>query len=279
MNDYYRTIINDNIKKGLLDAASASAIKHPFLTGRLREIVVHQLLEPMLNNRFSTGTGKIIDYAGAISSEIDICIYSKNLLPPIFFSSRDNLAIFPLESVLSCIEVKSTFSKRNIEDTYKKFLSIENELVATSGVHDQNHNPHPQIVVNPHYRLFIFNTEVKNYTPESFLNTYKKIDPNWDTDPVISHVCLAGKGSFCFTIQGWIHLGYDEENAIHEEIISFLATTVQDLCRTEESRGMPLVGYYLTDTYKTDRIIDGKLHARPWNPGKISFRRDKITIT
>lgn len=60
MNDYYRTILNDSIKMGLANAVSASAIKHPFLTGRLREIVVHDLLEPMLNHHFSMGSGKVM---------------------------------------------------------------------------------------------------------------------------------------------------------------------------------------------------------------------------
>lgn len=172
--------------------------------------------------------------------------------------------------------MKSTFSKKNIADAYKKFIDIDTNLSLTSGEHDSNHIPMPQIVVNPHYRLFIFKTDLKTYTPESFLNTYKTIDPNWDSNPLISHVCLAGKGSFCFTHQGWIHLGYDEANNVHEEIISFLATTVQDLPRTEDSRGVPSIGYYLTDTYKTDRLIKGKLHIRPWNLGKITFKTTKV---
>jgi hypothetical protein len=272
MNEYYRTILNDQIKKGLLDAVSAAKIKHSFLTGRLREIVVHALLEPMLTNQFSTGTGKIVDYNGAVSKEIDICIYSKNLLPPVFFSANEKLAIFPLESVLSCIEVKSSFSKKNIEDAYNNFACIERDLVSTSGIHDSNNNPQPQIIVKPHYRLFIFQTEIKNYSPESFLRLYQKIDPNWNSNPLISHVCLAGKGAFCFTQQGWIHMAYDAINNIHEEVISFLATTVQDLPRTEQSRGIPRIGYYLVDPYATDRLIEGKLHQRPWIPGKLIFK-------
>jgi hypothetical protein len=272
MNEYYRTILNDHIKKGLLDAVSAAKMKHPFLTGRLREIVIHNLLEPMLNNQFSMGNGKVVDYNSAMSKEIDICIYSKKLLPPVFFSSNEKLAIFPLESVLSCIEVKSRFSKKSIEDAYNNFACIERDLVLSSGLHDIYNNPQPQIVVKPHYRLFIFQTGIKNYSPESFLKVYMQIDPNWNSNPLISHICLAGKGSFCFTQQGWIHMGYDEQNNIHEEVISFLATTVQDLPRTEESRGIPRIGYYLADPYATDRLIDGKLHQRPWNPGKLVFK-------
>jgi hypothetical protein len=99
MNDYYRTILDGQIKKALSDAKSAIQLKHPYLTGRLREIVLHQLIEPLLNNNYSIGNGKIIDYDGNISSEIDICIYSKNLHPPIFFSTNDKLGLFPIESV------------------------------------------------------------------------------------------------------------------------------------------------------------------------------------
>ncbi|RWY47472.1 hypothetical protein EPL05_21755 [Mucilaginibacter gilvus] len=226
----------------------------------------------MLTNQFSIGTGKVIDYNGAVSKQIDICIYSKNLLPPIFFPSKNNLALFPFESVLSCIEIKSSFSKKNIIDAYNNFNYIERNLSLTSGLHDENHNPQPQVVVKPHYRLFIFDTSQKNYSQESFLNTYKLIDPNWDSEPLIAHVCLVGKGSFCFIDKGWIHKSYDGINNIHEENISFLGTVVQDLPRTEGSRGIPRIGYYLSDAYATDKIVQGKLNIRPWTPGKTVFK-------
>lgn len=268
MNDYYRTLLNDSIKKGISDAENAIRINHPKLTGDLREIVVSDLIEPMLNNQFSLGTGKVIDYNGTISKEIDICIYSKNLLPPIFFTSKNRLALFPFESVLSCIEVKSSFSKKNILAAYKNFEFIERNLTLTTGNHDTSYTPLPQVVVKPHYRLFIFNTDTKNYSPETFLNVYKSIDPNWDSEPVISHVCLVGKGTFCFTDQGWIHMSYDNNTKMHEEVISFLATVVQDLSRTEDSRGIPRIGYYLCDPYLTDRLIKGNCMKNPGNQEK-----------
>lgn len=276
MNEYYRSILNDNIKKGILDAALASNIEHPLLIGKLREIVVNQLLEPMLNNGFSTGSGKVVDYEGRLSKEIDICIYSKNLHPPVFFSANDKLGIFPIESVLSCIEVKTEFSKRNIRDAYNNFFNLESNLVMTSGIHDKKGHPSPQIVVKPHYRLFIFKTAIKKYSPESFLKIYREIDPNWDSNPLISHVCIVGKGSFCFTHLGWIHIAYNQDSNIHEEVISFLATIVQDLPSTEESRGTPRIGYYLTDMSKADRIISGKLHVRPWKSGMTLFKLENI---
>lgn len=271
MNEYYRTIINENIKKGLKDASSASNINHRFLIGRLREIVLNTLLEPMLNNNYSMGTGKVIDYDGNLSKEIDICIYSKNLHPPIFFSLNDKLGIFPIESVLSCIEVKSSFSKKNIKDAYEKFSHLRSQLTMTVGVHDGD-QACPQIIVHPHYRLFVFKCGIKNYDPESFLKFYKHIDPNWDVQPVIGHVCIAGKGAFCFTSKGWVHMEYNAKQDIHEEIISFLGTVIHDLPHTEHSRGIPRIGYYLTDTHQMDRLVDGKLLIRPWKPYKMAFR-------
>jgi len=89
MNSYYRSILNDHIKKGLLDARNASKIEHPLLTGKLREIVLHELLKPMLNDRYSMGTGKVVDYEGVLSKEVDICVYSQNLHPAVFFSYDD----------------------------------------------------------------------------------------------------------------------------------------------------------------------------------------------
>jgi hypothetical protein len=272
MNEYYKILLNNNIKKAVLDAASASMIKHPSLTGRLREIIVKQLLNPLLNDNFDIGTGKVVDYNGVESKEIDICIYSKNLLPPFFFATDEKVAIFPMECVLSCIEVKSTFSKKNIFDAYKNFHFLEAKLTSTTGIHDQANNPCAHIIVKPHYRLFIFQADLKNFSPESFLKIYKLIDDKWDSAPLISSVCIVGQGSLCFTSQGWLHMAYDEENNCHEEVITFLATTIQDLPGTEESRGVPRMGYYLTDPYKLDRIIKGQLHVRPWNPGKTIFK-------
>jgi len=207
-----------------------------------------------------------------LSKEIDICVYSKNLHPPVFFSNNEKLGIFPYESVLSCIEVKSEFSKRSIGDAYEKFAHLDSALTMTSGLHDSNSKPQPHIIVKPHYCLFIFNSTIKNYSPESFLKLYKKIDPNWDSKPIIGQVCVAGKGSFCFTNQGWLHMGYNGPQQIHEEVIAFVGTLIHDLPRTEDSRGIPRIGYYLSDPYTMDRIIDGKFHERPWSSNSLKFK-------
>jgi hypothetical protein len=272
MNDYYRKILDTQIKKGLADARLAIELKHPFLTGKLREIVLHQLIEPMLNDNYSIGNGKVVDYEGNMSKEMDLCIYSKNLHPPIFFSSNEKLGIFPIESLLNAIEVKSELNMKNLKDTFSKFTQLNEDLIMTAAFHDENHDAIETYFVKPHYSLFAFNTHLKKYSPEKILELYSKVDKEWDTFPLVTNICIANKGWLCNTHQGWIHISYNSMNNFNEEIVGFLATLVNDLPRIEESRGTPRIGYYLTDPFNVDKLIEDKFINKPWGEGKYVFR-------
>lgn len=272
MNSYYRKILDSQIKKGLADAKSAIELKHPYLTGRLREIVLHELIQPMLNNNFSIGNGKIVDYIGNMSGEIDLCIYSKNLHPPVFFSSSDKMGIFPIESVLNAIEVKSEFNLANLKDAFLKFKKLDTELIVSAAFHDEKGDVLPTYFIKPHYSLFTFDSRLKNYSPEKILEMYSKIDENWKDYPLIASICIANRGWLCNTSQGWVHKSYDKDHNCNEEIIGFLSTLVNDLPRIEESRGNPRIGYYLTDAYDMDKLIDGKFINKPWGDGEYIFK-------
>ena len=272
MNEYLRKTINSRIKKGIEDAKNAMEIRHPYLTGKLREIVLGQLIEPMLNKRYSYGTGKVIDYKGNQSNEVDICLYSENLHPPFFFSEKEKLALFPIESVLSLIEVKSKISKLNIEDAYNKFKHIEEDLIHTGGVHDEIGNAVEHYFIKQKYSVFAFDVQSKRYTPQSVFDVYMKIDPMWNTNPLITNICIVDKGWFTFTNQGWLYTDRNKEFGFNEEVIGFLCSLVQDLPKVEKSRGIPRIMYYLFDPYITDRFIDGKYKKDPWNKVGVRFR-------
>lgn len=274
MNNYYRKILDSQIKKGLSDAKSAIELKHPYLTGKLREIVLHELIKPMLNNNFSVGNGKIIDYDGNISGEIDLCIYSKNLHPPIFFSSSDNLGMFPIESVLNTIEVKSEFNIENLKDAFLKFSKLDKEFTMTAAQHDENQDIVEGFFIKPNYTLFAFNTRLKKYSPSKILEMYSKIDQNWDTFPLITSICIADRGWLCNTHQGWLHISYDKTNNFNEEIIGFLATLINGLPSIELSRGNPRIGYYLTDPFNVDFLIGMEFVNKPWGEGKYVFKNN-----
>lgn len=277
MNNYFRKILIARIKKALLDANDSSEINHPYLIGKLREIVLNELIAPLLNNRYSIGSGKIVDYQGAQSKEMDLCLYSTMIHPPLFFSSKNDLGIFPIESVLGCVEVKSIFNNDNLKDAYEKFKHVEDNLIMTAGFHNEFEMPLPHIYVKHKYSFFSFKTGITKYSPDSILNFYSKIDPNWNSDPLITSICLANSGWICYTVNGWLHMPYDKKNEINEEIVAFLSTLIQDLPKVEFSRGIPRIGYYLTDPTTTGRFKDGQLVKNPWNKkGFLSFSNTKI---
>ena len=100
-----------------------------------------------------------------------------------------------------CIEVKSTLNYVNLKSAYDNFLHTEGQLIMTSGFHDKYEKPQPHIVIKPKYSLFSFKAGYKEYTPTKILNLYKKIDPEWNINPLITSICIAGKGLF---FQAWL---------------------------------------------------------------------------
>lgn len=120
MNEYARMLLQNKITKALSDTKTLSSINHPGLVGHLKESFVSNLIRPLLNNDYSLGSGKITDYRGAKSKEIDVLIYSNSILPPFFFHEEEKIKVYPIESVLKCIEIKSVLNKRELETTYEK---------------------------------------------------------------------------------------------------------------------------------------------------------------
>ena len=80
-------------------------LKHNLTKGELRELFLNDLLINFMTSQFSVGTGVVVDSYGNESRQTDLIIYDNRILPPIIKNS--NLGIYPLESVLAIIEVKS----------------------------------------------------------------------------------------------------------------------------------------------------------------------------
>ena len=65
-----------------------------------------------LPSHYSVGTGIIINCYGTQSNETDIIIYDNRILPP--FIREGNLGVYPAESVIATIEIKSNLTKEDI---------------------------------------------------------------------------------------------------------------------------------------------------------------------
>lgn len=276
MNQHLRKLLINQIKKALADSDIASEKKHPYLTGKVREILLNSLINPLLNKKYSSGTGHVVDFNGNQSKEMDICLYSNNLLPPFFHTLTDKLGMFPIESVMKCIEVKSVINKRNLKDAFDKFKYLDQTLTMTPGFHGSDEMPLSHIFTKPKFDFFAFRRESNKYTPEYILNLYKEIDPDWEENPLMTSICVANSGWVCSTIRGWYHMAYNSKSKINEEIIGYLCTLLHDLDKAEENRGSPRIGYYLSNSFEMDKIKKGKKIRNTWRNNKVGFTNTNL---
>ena len=106
-------IHTSSVVKALIEQANTlSELDHALLKGELREIFISNIIKKFLTSQFDVGSGVIINKEGEQSTQTDVIIYDTRILPP--FIKEYNLGVYPEESVLATIEVKSWFSKNDI---------------------------------------------------------------------------------------------------------------------------------------------------------------------
>lgn len=92
--------------------------------GRANELALAQLVASLLPSAVGVGTGVIIDSAGNRSAQTDLVIYDKGSQPQILAHSTQLL--FPVETVLAAVEVKTTVDAAAIVESGKKFETVRN---------------------------------------------------------------------------------------------------------------------------------------------------------
>lgn len=99
-------------------------IKHMRERGSEREAVLKSFLSQYLPTRYGISSGEIVDYEGKTSHQSDLIIYD-HFNCPLLLAGK-NVRIFPAESVLAVIEVKSVLSAKEIEDSIEKIRDLKN---------------------------------------------------------------------------------------------------------------------------------------------------------
>jgi len=83
----------------------SGGIQHDGEKGAFREFFVAQLIRPLMPSHFGVGAGVVASSTGEQSHQTDVIIYDRRLSPPILLAG--DRGIFPVDSVLAVIEVKS----------------------------------------------------------------------------------------------------------------------------------------------------------------------------
>jgi len=98
------------IIEGLAIKISASSgLKQKLKKGELRELFISNVLNPFLTTQFGIRTGIVINQKEEQSRQIDIIIYDNRILPP--FIKEQHIGIYPAESVVGTIEIRSALDK------------------------------------------------------------------------------------------------------------------------------------------------------------------------
>lgn len=125
-----RTLIQKNstgvVKNLTQRVKDLSDLGHKLTKGQLRELFVSGVLNSFLTNQFSTGSGIVINQQGEQSNQTDIVIYDNRILPP--FIREQGVGVYPAESVLATIEVKSLLAYRDILDADRKAKRLHKKI-------------------------------------------------------------------------------------------------------------------------------------------------------
>jgi hypothetical protein len=208
MNDCgtYRFISNLKMNNYILDKLRADSlhlihlseneekVQHTGLRGRLRELLIDNILTPWLPPYILSGTGTIIEAENLKreSTQDDIILFDKTLAPPILGSNNSKEGIFLYNSVLARVEVKSTVTRGFIKD----FCSTSFELSKLN------------FTVGPNFRAVYFgafnlffayksDADLENRNENFELKRLIEVMNEYGIDPlsgIVSMICILGKG-------------------------------------------------------------------------------------
>jgi hypothetical protein len=152
----YRDLIQTRVIGALAGAKALSGVVHSGLKGRLREIVIRDLLRPLLPVDIGLGTGVVIAADNRQSNEQDIVLFDRRILPPILLEVD---GVFPVESVLFSIEVKSVLNATELRKSHGNAVAID-QFPYLSGTHDIGDNPQPQDCIHLIPAVFAFDSDL-----------------------------------------------------------------------------------------------------------------------
>ena len=119
---YFSAIIEGLVKK----IEASSPLNHKLTKGELRELFASNILTHFLTQQYGIGTGIIINQDKVQSNQTDIIIYDNRILPP--FIKEQHIGVYPAESVVGVIEVKSRLDKKAILDSEKSAKRLVEEV-------------------------------------------------------------------------------------------------------------------------------------------------------
>ena len=233
----YQALLRAKIKAAITNAHAASAFTHQGVKGGILEILISDLFKPLLPADIGVGTGQIIDaYNSSMSGQIDIILYDKSILPPVLFDEKTG--IFPIESVLYAIEVKTTLNATELAAAHVAAEKI-NKFGYLPGLTDEFGIEKNHSIEKARFVIFALGSDLTGKK----LNEAQRYKKHYgDGTAYIRAICVAGREYVYDNGEYWVGL---EKNNEYDEVLAFLGGVTNTYKDVAKSRHNPLLGNYV----------------------------------
>ena len=236
MHSAYRELMLARAAAAIKHGEAVASIKHPATKGQLREILVRELFRPLLPADIGVGTGHIIDTQNRTSTQQDVILFDRRVLPPVTVESE--VGLFPVESVLYTIEVKSKLGMAELRAAHKAAAKLTQFFYAPG--HYGENDAEPQNTAKLIPTVFAFRSNLSG-NKQRELQRYGKVAGG---QPALRALCIVGRGYWFYDDAGWVTpQGRDDLN----EVTGFISGILNRYPAIAASRGNPQIGKYLFD--------------------------------
>lgn len=247
-NDYFTARLQE------LDAAFSKAkasTRHYGELGRELEALVKNLLSEYLPNKYKIATGFVrsLEKPEWLSNQIDIIITRRDICYPI--AVHQEYSVYPLESVISFLEVTSNLTKGKLLEDYEKVTELQRihkrlyyVPVPPAGI---GAYPTENKAVHPRFYYFAFSTSCSQELIEHYLlelsNKYR----------IQLHSLFVLKPGYCFVMPNAVagaeipYQSIKAETKPRDSIIAFLQhilTVLQTADFIPHNASIPFAQYY-----------------------------------
>lgn len=233
----YQALLRSKIKAAIEKARAASVFSHQGVKGSVLEILIGELFKPLLPADIGVGTGQIIDcYKSPMSPQIDIILFDKSILPPVLIDER--LGLFPVESVLYTIEVKTTLNATELRAAHQSAQKLS-EFGYLPGLTDELGREKNHPIERVRSVVFALGSDLTG-TGMSEAERYRKLYA--DEPAHLRAICVAGKEYWYDDGDHWIGAAFTDE---FDEVLAFIGGVTNTYKKVSQSRHDPLLGKYI----------------------------------
>jgi len=235
MHETYRQIVHARAKAAIDQARALDGLLHCGTKGQIRELTIRELFRPLLPADIGVGTGHIIDASGKTSSQHDVILFDRRVLPPVV--TEGEVGLFPIESVLYTIEIKSTLSAAELQsaDTAAaQLLSFKYQHGIFLGDAPVQHTVEKVIST-----VFAFASDLK---PGGISEVDRYKSKAVSAPPALRALCVVGRGYWFYSGTDWV---CPSGRSDLFEVVGFMAGIMNRYGSVSASRGRPRIGDYL----------------------------------